>query len=302
VRASLLTNEARLSEHGDKRVPSGAVMDTFDYLAPAELFSSRNAKRRWPMRYRRFDTAAEAIRFAMEEIAPPVLFDVYIQVDDERFGAKQIRELYESIAMNKEDRHHVLQRAVVMKRMAALVSVVAAIGAASAAAALFGGRAPGSPLNSVFTSTKWPFLLDQWGIGEAFVCRPVDCGVNRSTSGRRSASAIARMAYMTTTSWSGLAIPNLWSGDIQPLDESHPITVGWTHWRSRIYFATDDEGREQWLISVAFHDGCDAVVALAAVGQGDPTALEPSVIAFLKNRLLVRWVKKELGLEYVYRE
>jgi hypothetical protein len=73
-------------------------MDGFDYQAPAELFSSRNAKRRWPMRYRSFDTAAEAIRFAMEEIPAPVLFDVYLQVDDERFGANQIRALYENIA------------------------------------------------------------------------------------------------------------------------------------------------------------------------------------------------------------
>jgi hypothetical protein len=73
-------------------------MDGFDYQAPAELFSSRNAKRRWPTRYRRFDTAAEAIRFAMEDTPAPVLFDVYLQVDDERLGAKQIRALYENIA------------------------------------------------------------------------------------------------------------------------------------------------------------------------------------------------------------
>jgi hypothetical protein len=65
---------------------------------PAELFAGRNRTRKRRMRYRRFDTAAEAIRFAMEEIPAPVLIDVYLQVDDERFGAAQVRELYGNIA------------------------------------------------------------------------------------------------------------------------------------------------------------------------------------------------------------
>jgi hypothetical protein len=92
------------------------------------------------------------------------------------------------------------------------------------------------------------------------------------------------------------------SRDFRPLGPGHPIKVGWMYGRSRPYLASDDEGRERQLISVAFNDECDAVVALAAVGGGDPTALDPSVIAFLNNRPLVLWVKKELGLEYVYRE
>jgi hypothetical protein len=73
-------------------------MDDFDYQAPAELFSGRNPKQGRRMRYRRFDTAAEAIRFAIEEIPAPGLFDVYLQVEDERFGAGQIRELYDNVA------------------------------------------------------------------------------------------------------------------------------------------------------------------------------------------------------------
>jgi hypothetical protein len=27
-----------------------------------------------------------------------------------------------------------------------------------------------------WTEFQWPFLLDQWGIGRAFVCKPADCG------------------------------------------------------------------------------------------------------------------------------
>ena len=47
---------------------------------------------------RRFDTAAEAIRFAIEELPPPLLVGAYLQVEDERFDSDQIRELYQSAA------------------------------------------------------------------------------------------------------------------------------------------------------------------------------------------------------------
>ena len=50
------------------------------------------------MRYRRFDTAAEAICFAIEELPAPMLTGVYLQVEDERFDGDQIRELYDSAA------------------------------------------------------------------------------------------------------------------------------------------------------------------------------------------------------------
>jgi hypothetical protein len=188
-----------------------------------------------------------------------------------------------------------------MKRMAVYLTLVTALGAA---AAFLVGRAPGagSLLNSAFGQTKWPFLLDQWGTGEAFVCQPADCGVKIEVYIRpKIGFCNCSDGVYDDDELERVGDTELVSRDIDPLDEGQPITAGWLHGRSRIFFATDYEGREQWLISVAFHDGCDAVVALADVGQGDATALEPSVIAFLEKRLWLRWVKKELGLEYVYR-
>ena len=40
----------------------------FDFDAPAELFPSRNKKGRGRITYKRFETAAEAIRFAIEDM------------------------------------------------------------------------------------------------------------------------------------------------------------------------------------------------------------------------------------------
>ena len=73
-------------------------MDKFDFRAPAELFPSRNRKVASKVKYRRFDKAADAIRFAVEDLPEPLLLGATIQIGDERFGHQQIRALYESAA------------------------------------------------------------------------------------------------------------------------------------------------------------------------------------------------------------
>lgn len=80
---------------------------TFDYGAEAELFDHggmaesssskvRNFRRRH-LGYRRFDRAADAIRFAIEEMTPHLLRSACLQVDEERFDSEGIRQLYESV-------------------------------------------------------------------------------------------------------------------------------------------------------------------------------------------------------------
>jgi hypothetical protein len=72
-------------------------MAEFDYRAAAELFPTRRRlSRRQPFGYRRFANAAEAIRFAMEDVPTESLSGTFLEVDERRYGSDDIRRLYES--------------------------------------------------------------------------------------------------------------------------------------------------------------------------------------------------------------
>ena len=72
-------------------------MPNFDYTTPAELFvgTGRGSARGNPMKYSRFSTSAEAIRHAIEELNANALSGAALVVHEERYGAAQIRELYD---------------------------------------------------------------------------------------------------------------------------------------------------------------------------------------------------------------
>jgi hypothetical protein len=67
-------------------------MSSFDYNAPAELFLAKPAKGS-STKYRRFATAAEAIRYAVEDLRTPRAFGAWLQVGDQRFNSVEIRIL-----------------------------------------------------------------------------------------------------------------------------------------------------------------------------------------------------------------
>jgi hypothetical protein len=69
----------------------------FDYSAPAELFmAKRKGGARPPLGYRRFATAAEAIRFAVEDFPEIRTLGAWMQIGDERFDGDGIQRLYDS--------------------------------------------------------------------------------------------------------------------------------------------------------------------------------------------------------------
>ena len=72
-------------------------MARFDYASPAELFFSRRKPRTARgVTYLRFATAAEAIRYAVEELPAAAFPGTYLEVNEERFDSGAIRRLYDA--------------------------------------------------------------------------------------------------------------------------------------------------------------------------------------------------------------
>jgi hypothetical protein len=97
-------------------------MGALDYTTVAQLFPSRSeaelfpAERRRPRRqpvgYGRFARAADAIRFAIEELPSGLLPETCLEVDAKIFDCHGIRRLYES------DRYPLARRATSAERAA----------------------------------------------------------------------------------------------------------------------------------------------------------------------------------------
>ena len=73
------------------------TIDQFAFEAPAEIYSSGGTRaRKGPMSYRRFQSSAEAIRFAVEELPQILQRGTVMEVGDDRFEFADIRALYDS--------------------------------------------------------------------------------------------------------------------------------------------------------------------------------------------------------------
>jgi hypothetical protein len=81
-------------------------MAILDYSTEAELSPTatgvelspiRRRKLRQPAGFGRFARAADAIRFAIEELPPELLLAAQLKVAEERFNGEEIRRLYECI-------------------------------------------------------------------------------------------------------------------------------------------------------------------------------------------------------------
>ncbi len=193
-----------------------------------------------------------------------------------------------------------------MSKALAFAVALAGAGLMAGSVAVFGVRAP-APVDAtavapVWNEVKWPFLLDQWGIGKAFTCLPADCGVKVDVYVRPK---IGFCNCSTGVSDDGelerVADTDLVSPKTRPSGASRPVKIGWMKGLVRPYWVSDGEASET-LLSVAYNDECDVVVAVAALGDADPAVIEPKVIAFLNTNPMVLWAKKELGLEYIRRE
>jgi hypothetical protein len=92
-----MSHDAKLGRRVREQASSRVLdLNGFDYNAPAELFPSRSRAGRSRSRYMRFDTAAEGLRFVIEELPAPAALGAYLVIEETRFGLDEMRDLYEN--------------------------------------------------------------------------------------------------------------------------------------------------------------------------------------------------------------
>ncbi len=85
-------------------------------------------------------------------------------------------------------------------------------------------------------------------------------------------------------------------GEVSPLGAGRPISVAWMKGRSRAYTLSAPNPLGKTVISVAFTERCDMIVATAVLGDDRSPAIEPGMIEFLNGNTVMRWAEITLGL------
>ena len=157
------------------------------------------------------------------------------------------------------------------------------------------GQQPADAGKPAWSEVKWPFPLDQWGVGRAFRCQALECGADISLYLRAKlgfcncATGVSDDAELDR-----VGDLELLSAKFDGLRDGRPIAVGWMKGRSRPYQVAMRHGSPRTALAIAFNDKCDVVVA-TVVADDVPTA-ERAALGFLNGDLVLRWAEKELGL------
>jgi hypothetical protein len=162
------------------------------------------------------------------------------------------------------------------------------------------GQSPSDAAKSApaaWTEVKWPFPLDQWGIGRAFQCRAGDCGTEVNLYLRAKLGFCnCATGVSDDTELDRVGDLELLSDRFAGLTDGRPISVGWMSGRSRPYHVTIPYGSPRTALAIAFNDKCDVVVATVVAERSRIPAAERAALEFLNGDLVLRWAERELGL------
>jgi len=154
-----------------------------------------------------------------------------------------------------------------------------------------------SSKQSGWTETQWPFPIDQFGGGKAFLCGAAACGTPVTLYVR------AKIGFCNCTT--GVADDaelerigdlDLLGGKVAALGDGRPVAVSWMKGRSRSYTLTGGNKPGKSALSIGYNDRCDAIVATAVMPHDRPDDVEPAVMQFLNGPTVMRWAEVTLGL------
>jgi hypothetical protein len=145
--------------------------------------------------------------------------------------------------------------------------------------------------------SKWPFPVDQWGTGRAYLCPTATCGAELNLYLRAKVgfcncdTGVADDAEVDR-----VADVELLGDRYAPAGEGRPVTIGWMKGRSRAYSLETSRGARR-VLAIAFNDKCDVVVATVVAERALPVGTDDAALAFLNGNQVLQWAKAELGAQ-----
>ena len=185
---------------------------------------------------------------------------------------------------------------MIFRRSIIVAALGSALAVATAAASWIADQGHSQlKLAPLWAEIAWPFPMDEWGTGKAYRCAATNCGHDveiylrgklgfcNCTTGVADDAELDRLSDF-----------QLVGGRARPVAEGRPVRVAWMKGRSRD-FALPGLLSHKAMMSVAFSNECDALVATAVFAQDALASAEPQVLAFLNSVTVERWAKTELG-------
>ena len=154
-----------------------------------------------------------------------------------------------------------------------------------------------SATRPAWTEVRWPFPIDQWGTGRAFVCKAADCGTEVNLYLRaKLGSCNCTTGVADDDDLDRMSDFDLVGGEVSAFGAGRPITIAWMKGRSRAYALTAHNRPGRSTISVVLNDRCDMIVATVVVPHDQPATIEPRIIEFLNSGTVVHWAEVALGI------
>jgi hypothetical protein len=146
--------------------------------------------------------------------------------------------------------------------------------------------AVGDP-EQIWTEMRWPFLLDEWGVGQAFRCKQEDCGPAARLFVRvkrgfcncvQGVADDAEVDRLTDFAFFG--------GPSRPLEPGQPVTFGDMSGRVRSFAIQSAEAPSRRAVSLVIAKNCDALVATIISDHAASLASDSNAVDLLPRTIL----------------
>jgi hypothetical protein len=158
------------------------------------------------------------------------------------------------------------------------------------------GRAVTPGQHAVWREVRWPFLLDEWGIGRAYRCAPADCGTEINLYLRAKVGFCnCSTGVSDNADLDRVSDLELFSQEFVGLTDGRPVSVGRMQGRSRLYHVNFPYAPARDIWAIGFNDKCDVAVATVLADPDRVRQAEGLALDFLASDPVQRWAAAELG-------